>query len=96
MNWSERKKWIAFLSLLTTTMLVGLVSTAIATPSEQIADDFHVSHNEFPNDYWPVGAWAIGAALGPMIGIPVLENFGFRYGYLVGRSCQIRISRAIA
>ena len=82
-NWPEKRKWLIFLSLLSTSLLVGLVATSIATPGEEIANEFHVSHDGFPNDYWPVGAWAIGAALGPMVFIPFLETFGIRTGYLV-------------
>lgn len=82
-NWPERRKWTAFLTVCTVTLLLGLNPTGIATPSEQIADVFHIGYKSFPNDYWPISSWGVGAMLGPMFFLPLLENFGFRYGYLV-------------
>ena len=83
-NWSERQKWTVFGAAITATLLVGLNAAAIATPAAEIADFFRLDYSRFPNDYWPVGAWTIGAAFGPMLVLPLLENFGVKYGYLVG------------
>ena len=47
---------------------------------------FRVSDAGLPNSFWPVTVWNTGAAVGPMIGLPLLENFGVRNGYLVNDS----------
>ena len=69
----------------TVTLLVGLNSTAIATPGVAIAEQFGIgtSNENIDSTVWPITAWNTGAAFGPMIGLPLLEAFGIRIGYLV-------------
>ncbi|KAL8937594.1 MAG: hypothetical protein Q9216_004352 [Gyalolechia sp. 2 TL-2023] len=82
-NWPESKKWSILSVVAVVTFTVGMNATAVATPSLIIADEFHVSDASFPNSYWPVTVWNTGAAFGPMIGLPLLENFGIQRGFLV-------------
>ena len=84
-NWTAAKKWRQFLAGSLVTLLVGLNSTAIATPGSLIAKETHVNTGSRYIDHtvWPITAWNTGAAFGPMIGVPLLEAFGMRYGYLV-------------
>ena len=85
-NWPKSRKWrVTFLTALVT-LLVGLNATAITTPGLIIAEDFHVSDDKFPHSFWPVTAWNTAAAFGPMLGLPLMENFGNRVGYLVVNS----------
>lgn len=64
-------------------LFIGLNSTSVATPSLIIAEQFHVHDSIFPHSYWPVTVWNTGAALGLMVGLLLLENFGIRKGYFV-------------
>lgn len=82
-NWPQPKKWRIALLVAAVILLVGLNATSVTTPSLIIAEDFHVADTAFPHSFWPVTVWNTGAAIGPMIGMPVLENFGIRRGYLV-------------
>lgn len=82
-NLPVRRKWTITMVTASVTLLVGLNATAIATPAHQIAESFHVSDSSFPHSFWPITVWNTGAALGPMVGLPLLENFGNRSGYLV-------------
>ncbi|KAL8680966.1 MAG: hypothetical protein Q9186_002866 [Xanthomendoza sp. 1 TL-2023] len=82
-QWSEKKKWRVVLLAASVTLLIGLNATSVTTPSLVIAEEFHVSDEHFPHSYWPVTVWNTGAALGPMVGLPLLENFGIRNGYLL-------------
>lgn len=82
-NWPERRKWTIILVAAAVTLLVGLNATSVTTPALIIAERFHVSESAFPHSYWPVTVWNTGAAIGPMIGMPLLENFGIQKGYLV-------------
>lgn len=82
-NWPERKKWLIFIPAASVSLLVGLNASAIATPSHEIAEQFHLNDDSFPNSFWPVTVWTTAAALGSMVGIPLLENFGMRTGYLI-------------
>lgn len=82
-NFSKRQKWRITLAAALVTLLVGLNATAIATPAKTIAEEFHVSDETFPNSFWPITVWNTGAAFGPMVGLPLLENFGSRNGFLL-------------
>lgn len=82
-NWRESQKWKIVLITSSVTLLVGLNATAITTPSQEIAKRFRVSDDRLPNSFWPVTVWNTGAAFGPMIGLPLLESFGVKNGYLV-------------
>ena len=89
-NWSAKKKWLQLLVGSLVTFLIGLNSTVIATPGSAIARQFlvDISNSNIDNTVWPIAAWNTGAAVGPMIGIPLLEAFGMRDGYFVRRTFQ--------
>ena len=82
-NWPRPKKWRITLAAAAVTFLVGLNSTAVTTPGHVIAETFRVDERHFPHSFWPVTVWNTGAAFGSIIGMPLLENFGSRKGYLV-------------
>jgi MFS family permease len=65
------------------TLIVGLNSTSITAASIAINRRFDISDGTFPNSFWPVVAWNGGAALAPMLVLPIMEQYGMRTGYLV-------------
>jgi len=69
--------------LRSSTLIVGLNSTSITSAAIEINERFGVSDEKFPHSFWPVTAWNTGAALAPMVILPIMEEFGFRIGYLV-------------
>lgn len=71
------------LMFLRSTLIVGLNATAMTSAAQEINARFGVSDLRFPNSYWPVVSWTVGAALAPMIVLPIMEDFGMRIGYLV-------------
>jgi hypothetical protein len=71
------------LMLRSSTLIVGLNSTSITSAAIEINKRFGISDETFPNSFWPVTAWNIGAALAPMVILPIMEDFGVRIGYLV-------------
>ena len=79
-NWPRSKKWRVTMVTATVTFLVSLNATAVATPSHIIAEEFHVSYEDFPNSFWPVTVWSTGAAVGPLCGWRGWENFGTGLG----------------
>ena len=66
------------------TFVVGFNATSITSAAIEINERFGVSDARFPNSFWPVTSWGVGAALAPMVVLPVMEDFGMRIGYLVG------------
>jgi MFS family permease len=63
-------------------MIVGFNATSITAAATPINQRFGISDESFPNSFWPVVAWNGGAALAPMIVLPIMEKYGMRTGYL--------------
>jgi hypothetical protein len=82
-NWPNRKKWRVTLLACFMTFLVQLNGTMMTSAAEQINESFGVSDKAFPHSYWPVLSWNLGGAAAPMLGLPLMENFGVRWSYLV-------------
>lgn len=82
-NWPLRKKWMVTGFSCTITFLIGINALSISSAAVQVGERFDVSDAAFPNSYWVVTAWNVGAAIMPLFGLPLLENFGVRLGYLV-------------
>ncbi|KAL8804991.1 MAG: hypothetical protein Q9200_005596 [Gallowayella weberi] len=97
-NWSEKKKWSIAALVALVALLIGLNATSVTTPSLVIAKEFHVSDHHFTHSYWPVIVWNTGAAFGPMVILPLLENFGLKNGYLAlaPNFATLLVSRALA
>lgn len=66
------------------TLIVGFNATAITSAALEINDRFGISDEHFPHSFWPVTSWGLGAALAPMVVLPIMEDFGMRIEYLVG------------
>lgn len=80
--WSEFRKWTVNLVACYVTFIIGLNATALTAAVSETNNTFHVSDDAFPNSYWPVTAWNMGAALAPMVILPIMEDHGMRPGYL--------------
>lgn len=81
-RWSELRKWTMNLVACYVTFIVGLNATALTAAVSEANETFHVSDETIPNSYWPVTSWNMGAALAPMVILPIMENHGMRPGYL--------------
>ncbi|KAH7007171.1 putative MFS multidrug transporter [Ilyonectria destructans] len=88
-NWPQRKKWLVTgLGLFAT--FISLVNGSIITVAhEAINQEFHVSDQNFPHSYWPVTSWALGGALFSLALLPIMEDFGIRYVFLITYSVFI-------
>lgn len=82
-NWSASKKWSVTLVACYVTFIVGFNATALTAAVGQTTAFFHISDSTFPNSVWPVTAWNTGAALAPMVVLPIMEDSGTRPGYLI-------------
>jgi hypothetical protein len=82
-NWPVSKKWRVTLLACFMTFVVQINGTMMTSAAEQINESFHVSDDTFPHSYWPVLSWNLGGAAGPLLGLPLMENFGVRWTYLV-------------
>lgn len=81
-NWPVAKKYRACILACIMTFMVQINGTMMTSAAEQINESFHVSDKDFPHSYWPVLSWNLGGAAAPLVGLPLMENFGVRYTYL--------------
>lgn len=71
------------LTMQSRTMIVGINSTSITAAVTPINDLYQITDKTVLNSYWPVTSWNTGAALAPMIVLPLLEKHGMRPGYIL-------------
>jgi MFS family permease len=82
-NWSLRQKWTVTMTTCFVCLVVGLNATGIASAPTPINERFGVSDAHFPNSFWPVASWTVGAAIVPMVILPLMEKHGVRPGYVL-------------
>ncbi|KAI8932712.1 hypothetical protein NX059_010204 [Plenodomus lindquistii] len=81
-NWVPSKKWRVTLLACFMTFVVEVNGTMMTSAAEQINESFHISDENFPHSYWPVLSWNLGGAAAPLLGLPLMENFGVRWSYM--------------
>jgi MFS family permease len=81
-NFSISKKWRTTILACFMTFVVQVSGTMLTSASEQINSSFDISDEAFPHSYWPVLSWNLGGAAAPLLGLPLMENFGVRWSYL--------------
>lgn len=67
------------------TFIVGLNATSITTAAEPISRDFNLSNGFFEYNFFAVTAWNAAAAIVPLATLPLMETYGMRLGFVVGR-----------
>lgn len=82
-NWSRKRKWIITAATLFGTFTVLINGTIITVAHEAINLEFGISDATFPNSYWPVTSWALGGAFTMMTLLPLVEDFGIRWPFLI-------------
>lgn len=82
-NWALPKKWRVTLLACFLTFIVEISGTMMTSAAEQINQSFDISDDVFPHSYWPTLSWNLGSAAAPLLGLPLMENFGVRWSYLV-------------
>ncbi|KAL5116123.1 hypothetical protein ACEQ8H_006020 [Pleosporales sp. CAS-2024a] len=81
-NWPVAKKWRVTLLASFMTFVIQVNGTMMTSAAEQMNRSFHISDEDFPNSYWPVLSWNLGGAAAPLLGLPLMENFGVRKSYM--------------
>jgi hypothetical protein len=83
-NWSPTYKWILTITICFVSILTGLPAGSYGAGNSYMASLFNVQNEPFPNLYWATCSWNMGAALFPLIFVPLTENAGRMPGYFVG------------
>lgn len=84
--WPRALKWRVTGFACFMCFMVGMNALSISSAAVEIGQEFGISDASFPNSYWMVSAWNLGAALFPLVILPLLEDFSVRIGYLVSRT----------
>ena len=87
-NWSTGYKWLLTVTVCFISILTGIPAGAYGAGNEQMATRFNVQNEPFPNLYWATTTWNMGAALWPLIFVPLTEN--------TGASCSTCLVRRLA
>ncbi|KAF2732998.1 MFS multidrug transporter-like protein [Polyplosphaeria fusca] len=82
-NWSLTYKWVLTVTICFISILTGLPAGSYGSGNEQMGDRFNVDNEPFPNLYWATCSWNVGAALFPLVFVPLTENTGRMPGYFV-------------
>jgi hypothetical protein len=89
-NWSLAYKWFLTVTVCFISILTGLPAGSYGAGNEYMASLFNVQNEPFPNLYWATCSWNIGAALFPLVFVPLTENTGRMPGYFVSGSARDR------
>lgn len=82
-NWPLSTKWAVTLTTCFVCFAVGLNATGIASAPTPINKHFGISDEHFPNSFWPVASWTVGAAIVPMAVLPLMEEHSVYWGYML-------------
>ena len=64
-------------------LLLCLNSTSPTIAANEIDKRFNIDETSFPYSYWLVSSWSLSFAIVSLVVMPMMEEVGVRYGYLV-------------
>ncbi|KAJ5099389.1 hypothetical protein N7532_006390 [Penicillium argentinense] len=82
-NWSPKQKWTLTAVAAFTTFITMMNGTIITVAHEAINEEFNISDASFPHSYWPVTSWAVGGSVSSLLILPLMEDFGVRWVFLI-------------
>jgi hypothetical protein len=85
-NWSLTYKWFLTVTVCFISILTGLPAGSYGAGNDLMAARFNVQNQPFPNLYWATCSWNMGAALFPLVFVPLTENTGRMPGYFVSKA----------
>ncbi|KAF3033739.1 hypothetical protein E8E12_002426 [Didymella heteroderae] len=83
-NWSPTYKWVLTVTVCFVSILTGLPAGSYGSGNDWMAPLWNVQNDPFPNLYWATASWNVGAALFPLLFVPLTENTGRMPGYFIG------------
>jgi len=82
-NWSRRYKWAITLTTCFISILTGLPAGAYSAGYDAMSREFHINDSGFPYMSFATTSWNMGAAIFPLIFVPLTENTGRLPGYYI-------------
>lgn len=83
-NWSPTYKWVLTVTVCFVSILTGLPAGSYGSGNDWMAPLWNVQNDPFPNLYWATTSWNMGAAVFPLLFVPLTENTGRMPGYFIG------------
>ncbi|UPX20668.1 uncharacterized protein EKO05_0010893 [Ascochyta rabiei] len=83
-NWSPTYKWFVTVTVCFVSILTGLPAGSYGSGNDWMSPLWNVQNDPFPNLYWATTSWNMGAALFPLLFVPLTENTGRMPGYFIG------------
>lgn len=80
-NWSPTYKWVLTVTICFVSILTGLPAGSYGAGSSYYASQFNIQETPFDNSIWATVSWNLGAALWPLIFVPLTESQGRMPGY---------------
>jgi len=80
-NWSVKRKWLITITTCFISILTGLPAGAYGAGNAQMSQEFNVDNTTFPYLYFATTSWNMGAALFPLLFVPLTEQTGRMSGY---------------
>ncbi|KAK2743968.1 hypothetical protein FQN55_007017 [Onygenales sp. PD_40] len=82
-NWSTTYKWVLTVTICFISILTGIPAGSYGAGDKWMAQRFHVQNQPFPNLAWATASWNMGAALFPLLFVPLTESSGRMPGYFI-------------
>jgi len=82
-NWSTTYKWVFTVTVCLISLLIALPAGSYGPGNDWYEAQFNVQNRPFPNLYWATTSWNMGAALFPLLFVPLTENSGRMPGYVL-------------
>ena len=75
-SWSTTYKWLVTFTVCFISILTGLPAGSYGSGNEYYSQMFNVQNRPFSNLYWATTSWNMGAALFPLLFVPLTEHSG--------------------
>lgn len=82
-NWPNWYKWVLTVTVCFVSILTGLPAGSYGSGSSDIATQFNIMNKPFDNTIWATVSWNMGAAIWPLIFVPLTESKGRMPGYVL-------------
>lgn len=82
-NWSPVYKWVVTVTICFVSILTGLPAGSYGSAGSDYSTQFHVLNAPFDNTLWATVSWNMGAAVWPLVFVPLTESKGRMPGYVI-------------
>lgn len=91
-NWATWYKWVLTVTVCFVSILTGLPAGSYGVGASYYSSQFNILTAPFDNSIWATVSWNIGAAVWPLIFVPLTEAKGRMPGYVLN-SISVSLSQ---